>query len=481
MGLSKEILTHTKSAVDILDDFLNYDKVEMGTLKLELSLIPIWSLVEDTINEFKLPAKTRKIDLTLDFSRLLTGDDLESALSSNVDSIGLPDSVQERRVVGDTIRIIQVLRNLVSNALKFTREGGKVNLKASWLMPNERRPSTAVVRRRSSNDSCGSRGFGRRRGRKETFKLNSGDEISLEHSGYVQVTVTDTGVGLSTDQLKELFGDGVQFNVNKMQAGQGSGLGLHIAKGIVEQHGGALTASSGGIGKGAEFTMTLPLYHVPDEMLPEATSSAEFYFRPKMQRKLSVSTRGDSSKSLGTDSKQLRILVVDDVAANRKLLVRLLENRGHSCDQAKDGQEAVEKVIESIDEEEPYDTVLLDYEMPVMDGPTAVKEMRSVGFDSVVVGITGNVLPDDIEYFKSCGANNVLPKPLQLEKLEAIWIYFGVIGRKPQINRESKRRRSKRSSSAVLRGEDRGGRQITSSTKESISTESKETKAAPLW
>jgi signal transduction histidine kinase len=72
----------------------------------------------------------------------------------------------------------------------------------------------------------------------------------------VLVSVTDTGAGMTPDQLTKLFRDGVQFNVNTLQAGKGSGLGLYIAKGIVEQHGGTLTADFKGLGCGTSFTMT---------------------------------------------------------------------------------------------------------------------------------------------------------------------------------------------------------------------------------
>jgi CheY-like chemotaxis protein len=122
----------------------------------------------------------------------------------------------------------------------------------------------------------------------------------------------------------------------------------------------------------------------------------------------------------------LRALVVDDAVTNRKLLARLLERRGHSCDQAKDGQEAVQKVMESLQNGSPYDTILMDYEMPVMDGPTASKEIRALSCDSLIVGVTGNALQEDIAHFKSCGANAVLIKPLQTEALEEILVEFGI-------------------------------------------------------
>jgi CheY-like chemotaxis protein len=247
--------------------------------------------------------------------------------------------------------------------------------------------------------------------------LGSGESVTCAQSGQIKVTVTDTGAGLSEEQLKQLFSDGIQFNVNQLQAGQGSGLGLYIAKGIVEQHGGILSAASEGLGHGSTFTMTLPAYHIPESALPGSLEHLQ-------KRKLTATEQNFLEtyvSSLHHDG-PLRTLVVDDAVTNRKLLSRLLERRGHSCDQAKDGQEAVQKVMESLKNGNPYATILMDYEMPVMDGPTASKEIRALGCDSIIVGVTGNALPEDIAYFKSCGANAILLKPFEMEALDEILV-----------------------------------------------------------
>ena len=119
LELTEDILGSATSAVGILNDLLNYDKVEMGTLSLERTIVPIWDLIERTLAEFKLPAKAKKIDFKLDFSELAETDE------ESPSTINLSQDIRERRVFGDAIRITQVLRNVVSNGLKFTPDGGE--------------------------------------------------------------------------------------------------------------------------------------------------------------------------------------------------------------------------------------------------------------------------------------------------------------------------------------------------------------------
>jgi signal transduction histidine kinase/CheY-like chemotaxis protein len=117
-----------------------------------------------------------------------------------------------------------------------------------------------------------------------------------------------------------------------------------------------------------------------------------------------------------------RILVVDDAPSNRKMLVRVLAKSGHVCDQAQDGQVAVDMVKKV--SEGGYDMILMDFEMPVMNGPTATRVLREMGCLCPIVGVTGNVLGADVDYFLAQGADAVLPKPLQLSALEEVWYGF---------------------------------------------------------
>lgn len=388
-SLAHEVRTNAQSAVDVLSDLLNYDKIENGELNLELTPIRVWRMIERTANEFKLPASEKRLQFDINFSDLCQGD-VEEPIAFGSLANSLSDDVLNRKLVGDEVRLIQVLRNLLSNAIKFTPAHGSISLTASWL--------------RASKDE------------EKNFQLKNGDTVSFRRSGQLQVSVHDAGAGMTEEQLQKVFHQGVQFNVNELQAGKGSGLGLYIAKGIVQQHEGTLVATSEGLGKGATFTLTLPLYYAP-EVMTEISDRSE----DELEKSSTASRDAPSDGSTA-----LRILVVDDVSSNRKLLGRLLKNRGHDVGQAENGQIALDMVAKSIQEETPYDSVLMDYEMPVMNGPTSAKEIRSLGSDVLIVGITGNLLPEDIAYFQSCGANAVLPKPLRMASLEELWTEFGV-------------------------------------------------------
>ena len=121
LTLSHEVLVNAKASVDVLNDLLNYDKVQQGNLVLELSTFSLWTLLESTVGEFKLAALERRITLKLDFSPIAgQSSDQPSFKSEAV----LPPKIGRMVVVGDTVRLSQVIRNLVSNALKFTRENG---------------------------------------------------------------------------------------------------------------------------------------------------------------------------------------------------------------------------------------------------------------------------------------------------------------------------------------------------------------------
>lgn len=247
------------------------------------------------------------------------------------------------------------------------------------------------------------------------MSLQREEKVELIRRGTINIEVIDEGVGMTPDQVKTVFNDGTQFNANQFQAGGGSGLGLSIAKGIVVEHGGKLSCSSPGMGLGTTFLLSLPLYD-QIEVTPQSNEGSMTTGKECIMKE----------RDVDFVVPQLYILVVDDSLTNRKLCIRLLERNGHSCEGACDGDEAVSMVKKSLAEGKPYDCILLDYEMPKMNGPEACERMRSMGCSSYIAGVTGNLMSEDVDHFRKCGANWVFPKPFRMEALEEQWVEDGV-------------------------------------------------------
>ncbi|KAJ1398495.1 CheY-like superfamily, partial [Ochromonadaceae sp. CCMP2298] len=228
----------------------------------------------------------------------------------------------------------------------------------------------------------------------------------------VRITVEDDGAGLSPTQVGDICKEGVQFNVNTLQAGGGSGLGLFIGKGIVEQLGGTMRVSSDGLGRGATFVIELPMFRMEG--------------LPMLQGPLSPRTSlrmpgGGTRDHVEVEVSQVLpfasllpvtkyLLVVDDAPSNRKLLVRILTAKGYVCKEAADGQIALDVYRQMCADDMSPTCVLMDFEMPVMNGPTATKQLREMGCDCYIVGVTGNVMQADVDVFLQHGANAVLAK-----------------------------------------------------------------------
>jgi CheY-like chemotaxis protein len=265
----------------------------------------------------------------------------------------------------------QVLCNLLSNAIKFTQVEGTVTVAASVV-----------------------------------------DEAFT-------VKVEDTGVGISAENQQRLFGEGVQFHTNAHQGTSSSGLGLWISKKIVELHGGTIGVISEGNGKGSTFYFKLPLNTTEirltpiEEAISRAMSSRRVSVRvaPSLTNSL-LHTRPISVR-LPTN---LSILIVDDSALNRKMMIKRLERHSCTIAEADDGDVALEMVQSSLRGDRPsFDVISMDNVMPRMRGPEAAQKIRNIGYKGVIVGITGNVLADDVDEFIDHGVNAVLPKPFELD------------------------------------------------------------------
>jgi two-component system, sensor histidine kinase len=247
-------------------------------------------------------------------------------------------------------------------------------------------------------------------------RVHAYEDVSDNPIGNIVISVRDAGPGLSLEQQKMMFGEGVQFNPNQLQAGQGSGLGLWISKEIVNQHKGQIRVESKGLGCGSTFEVMFPV------VIRDVASSAL-----RNPGRISIRSHPSQCKTIGTPLNTelrppkdlnclngLNVLVVDDAPSNRKLVSRLLKSKGIVCDEAVNGREAVSMVMSG---DRHYQAILMDYEMPEMDGPSAARKLRDLRCEVLIVGLTGNVLPEDKEHFLNHGANFVLTKPLNMKEL----------------------------------------------------------------
>lgn len=193
-GLAQDVLVNSQTAVDVLSDMLDFDKVESNNLQLELTEISIWELVVHATNEFKLPAENKNItfDLSLMKSSSFRIQDMDVERDPEQGAARfLPRRLRDRPVIGDSKRLTQVVRNLCSNAIKFSPQGSQIEVQACWRATKPK-------------------------GRK-TFKLKDDKEVTVPRGGEIQISVTDHGVGMTEEQLAKLFRAGTQFNPNELQ------------------------------------------------------------------------------------------------------------------------------------------------------------------------------------------------------------------------------------------------------------------------
>jgi CheY-like chemotaxis protein len=114
--------------------------------------------------------------------------------------------------------------------------------------------------------------------------------------------------------------------------------------------------------------------------------------------------------------KKKRVLVVDDASTNRKICRRMLQSKFAIIDEAENGQEAIDKYLHSRDEQKPYAAIMMDYQMPIMNGLEATKIIKSFDNPPIVVGVTGNGLQRDIDVFMEAGADTVMIKPINIDE-----------------------------------------------------------------
>ncbi len=319
----------------IINDILDSSKIEAGKLTLERT-------------PFNLPDLLKQLNLLFRPQAEQKGLKLAMMLEPNV----------PHGVLGDPVRLNQILINLIGNALKFTSSGS--------------------VQVRVSATSA------------EAIPLADG---SAPAAFAVHFAIQDTGIGIPRNKLESIFEDFSQANTSTTRQFGGTGLGLSIARNLVQLHGGTLEVESRE-GHGTTFSFTLPYSAV--EVSPAAALPTHFTpFEPP-----------------------LRVLVVEDNELNQLVARRTLERWNCHVTLAANGKLGVESV-----ERQPFDVVLMDVQMPVMDGYDATRAIRKLPAERgqiPVIGLTASVLAEDRELAINSGMNETLSKPFDPAVLYAL-------------------------------------------------------------
>jgi CheY-like chemotaxis protein/anti-sigma regulatory factor (Ser/Thr protein kinase) len=317
------------------------------------------ALVNDLLDLAKIEAKQIQIEKIACSPRQIVGE-VASTLRVRAQERGIALNCRwsdkiPERIESDPHRIKQLLMNLVGNAIKFTHKGA-VTIEADV----ETRGGSAIVK----------------------------------------FVVTDSGIGIAPDKLQSIFDPFVQADSSVTRRFGGTGLGLAISRSIAEALGGDLTVSSQ-VGIGSKFTATIAI--------GEQTLSAR---RPEAMAPLREDNAGQDSSD--ADLTGIRILVVDDGATNCKLIKLLLSRRGADIVTAENGQIALDKAAA-----QEFDVILMDMQMPVMDGYTATAELRRRGFAGPIVALTAHAMKGDREKCERAGCDGYLSKPIDGDRLIA--------------------------------------------------------------
>mgnify|MGYP001207370454 FL=1 len=215
------------------------------------------------------------------------------------------------------------------------------------------------------------------------------------------IAVKDTGIGIPDDRQESIFGKFTQADETTAREYGGTGLGLPISAELAELMGGKLTVRSTPRA-GSTFTLSLPL-----------EKGAAVVGSPL------ASDLGEEARR----GRKLTILVAEDNPVNQELTMAMVERAGHECELARDGLEAVDMVIQGEKEDRPFDMVLMDMQMPRLDGIEATRTIRTAGIDAEklpILAITANAYADDIKRCEQAGMQAHLAKPLRLKYLRAV-------------------------------------------------------------
>jgi len=379
----KKIESSADTLLCIINDILDFSKIEAGRLELEKIEFDLSSVIENVVNMIEVKAKQKGLAFSIEEDRDMPTrlDFLQNPLSEDVRAEGdnsasakhedksslrsepLRYGFARKLLYGDPLRLGQVLINLTTNAVKFT-EKGSITL---------------------------------------SIKRVSKDRYRFE--------VRDTGIGLSLEQQSKLFLSFSQADGTTTRKYGGTGLGLAISKQLVEMMDGNIWVESTK-GKGSSFIFEIELKEleikesIDKPPLPSSIQEIEPII-PFLQGK--------------------RVLLVEDNILNQEIMIGILEDTRLSIETASNGQEALDMFTSKTkDNKNYYDLILMDIQMPVLDGYEATRGIRKLDKEIPIIALSANALTSDIEKSMEAGMNEHLNKPLEVERLfEVLATYIG--------------------------------------------------------
>lgn len=333
------IFDSAQTLLKLLNDILDLSKIEAGQLDIAQDPIDLAHQLEQCVRLMDAMAQNKGLALTL-----------------------AVDPALPKHVVGDGLRVRQILLNLLGNAIKFTASG-----------------SVAV---------------------------EAAAAVSDTGSPTIEINVTDTGVGIPAERQASVFEEFVQADVSTSRRFGGSGLGLTISRRLAALMGGEIKLISRE-GEGTRVTFTLPLQAITHSLRRASDPPAQVLLPQP-----GVSATGEA----------VTILLAEDLDINQELITRMLDRMGYKVDIAGDGQEAIRLASRLREEPDAYGMILMDIQMPVVDGITAARAIRALGGRASqipIVALTANAYASDIEECRRAGMSDHLPKPVSMAALGA--------------------------------------------------------------
>lgn len=363
----RKISTASQHLLSLINDVLDMSRIESGRVVLEQKPLHLPTLVQDVRDIIQSNITAKGLAFTVDLA-----------------------CVRDEDVIGDPLRIQRILLNILSNAVKFTPSGGSITLRVVEKSgAGEASGDTRDDDREPIAKSLNGTLAGETTSMGQTEAASSG--APLRYADY-EFHVRDTGIGMSAEYQKHIYEQFSREETSTVSKTEGTGLGMPITKRLVEMMDGSIELVSAP-GKGTEFTvhLRLPLSGEQKEKAPSADPTFA-----------------------GT-----RLLVVEDNELNMEITTTVLEEAGFSVDQAVNGQAALEKVATAAPGE--YALVLMDIQMPVMDGYEATRRIRALPDPAKaripIVAMTANAFAEDRENALAAGMNDHIAKPFDIHTL----------------------------------------------------------------